>query len=75
MLCSTDIDKMPLVQLDVSTNLIRRLPTSLRNILSLVVLEVADNPLESPPSHVRSAQCYSCCLAAEELTTEQLAAC
>jgi len=49
---SSDIYLLPLLYLDISGNSLSRLPTTLRLIDSLSILQVTDNPLESPPTQV-----------------------
>ena len=51
---SPDICVLPLMYLDISSNFLCRLPTTLRLIASLFTLRVADNPLESPPTQVNT---------------------
>lgn len=47
-----DVTYLHLVSLDISGNRIATLPVELRNMQSLVNLELENNPLTSPPASV-----------------------
>lgn len=49
---STELTSLNLVSLDVSCNKIASLPVELRLMTSLVELDLADNPLTSPPAQL-----------------------
>ena len=48
----TGLHKVPLSFLDVSANMLTRLPPSLRYLTTLTVFHCQDNPLEWPPAQV-----------------------
>lgn len=52
-----EVTNLQLVTLDVSGNRIGKLPTEMRNMTSLVTLELENNPLTSPPANVRDPEC------------------
>ena len=52
--CYLDIIKVPLSHLNVSSNMLTRLPISLRHMNSLSVFHCENNPLEWPPAQVTS---------------------
>lgn len=52
-----DISKIPLTFLNVSANMLTRLPPSLRHINTLTHFYCENNPLEWPPAQV-SYYCY-----------------
>lgn len=47
-----DVTSLQLVSLDISGNRISVLPVELRNMSSLVTLELTHNPLTTPPASV-----------------------
>lgn len=51
-----EIHLLPLRYLDISCNQIQALPTTLRHLADfLSIFKMADNPVESPPTHVSHA--------------------
>lgn len=48
-----ELCNLKLIQFDCSFNRIVRLPLNLREMVSLIELNVENNPLESPPASVR----------------------
>lgn len=59
ILSFAELTSLNLVALDVSCNKIASLPVELRLMTSLVELDLADNPLTSPPAQlcVRGKDC------------------
>lgn len=52
--CFVEVTCLHLVTLDISGNRIATLPIELRNMISLVNLELENNPLTTPPANVRN---------------------
>lgn len=55
----TEVTYLKLVQMDLSENRIATLPVEMRTMSSLVTLELAHNPLVSPPASVSNTTCKS----------------
>lgn len=56
----TDLAELPLVKFDFSCNKVSTIPVCYRRMKHLQSLQLENNPLQSPPAQVFSADMHSC---------------